>query len=223
MDGLSNTEPDALQLDVEIPDTACHNDTIPVQVHIAGKSAPYTLSFSTGQVIDSIYYPPTFVPQEIGLGVLEIIWDGSPVILTDTINAATITNHEWGHCIVKDVDFHTPAATGDHNIQITLTDAYGETTTITRSLHVEYCPDNVVQENENPALRLYPNPATNKLHLQIPNLTQPQHAEIYDASGKLVFTKSISTKTTTLDISNLKPGNYILKINGISKGFTVVR
>ncbi|MFO7936177.1 MAG: T9SS type A sorting domain-containing protein, partial [Kiritimatiellia bacterium] len=69
----------------------------------------------------------------------------------------------------------------------------------------------------------YPNPATNKLHLEIPNLTHPQHAEIYDASGKLVFTQSIRTKTASFDISNLKSGNYVLKVNGISKGFTVVR
>ncbi|MFO7791277.1 MAG: T9SS type A sorting domain-containing protein, partial [Bacteroidales bacterium] len=181
--------------------------------------------FSTGQIIDSIYYPPTFVPQEIGLGIVSL-WTGSVPDYNyhnDTITEATITNHAWGHCIVKDVDFHTPAATGDHNIQITITDAYGETTTITRSLHVEYCPDNVVQENENPALRLYPNPATDKLHLEIPTLTQTQHAEIYDASGKLVFTQSIRTKTTTLNIRNLKSGNYVLKVNGISKGFTVVR
>ncbi|MGC9332405.1 MAG: hypothetical protein ACP5DZ_11105, partial [Bacteroidales bacterium] len=128
MDGLSNTEPDALQVDVDLPDTACHNDTIPVQIQIAGKSAPYTISFSTGQVIDSLYYPPTFVPQEIGLGIVSL-WTGEIPDYnyhTDTITEATITNHEWGHCIVKDVNFHTPAATGDHNIQITLTDAYGE-------------------------------------------------------------------------------------------------
>ncbi len=222
MDGLSNTEPDALQVNIDIPDTVCRADTIPVQIHIAGKSAPYTLSFSTGQVIDSIYYPPTFVPQEVGLGLLELEWGGS-IYHTDTIQEATITNHEWGHCIVKDVDFHTPAATGNHNIQITLTDACGENTTITKSMQIEYCPDNLVQENENPALRIFPNPATNKLHLQLPNLTQTQQAKIYDAGGKLVSTHPIHTKTTTLDISHLKPGNYILKINGISRSFTVVR
>ncbi|MGC9331784.1 MAG: T9SS type A sorting domain-containing protein [Bacteroidales bacterium] len=46
---------------------------------------------------------------------------------------------------------------------------------------------------------------------------------MYDASGKLILTKPIRTKTTTLNIRNVKPGNYILKINGISNGFTVVR
>ena len=222
MDGLCNTEPDALQVNIDIPDTVCRADTIPVQIHIAGKSAPYTLSFSTGQVIDSIYYPPTFVPQEIGLGLVEMESGGS-VYHSEDITEATISNHEWGECIVKNVDFHTPAATGDHNIQITLTDTYGESITITRSLHVEYCHDNIVQENENPALRIYPNPATDKLHLQLANLTQTQHAKIYDASGKLVSTHPIHIKTTTLAISHLKPGNYILKIDGISKGFTVVR
>jgi hypothetical protein len=222
MDGLSNTEPDVLQLEMDLPDTACQYDTIPVQIHIAGKSAPYTLSFSTGQVIDSIYYPPTFVPQEVGLGLLELEWGGS-IYHTDTIQEATITNHEWGHCIVKDVDFHTPAATGAHELSITLTDVCGETTTINKSMQIEYCPDNLVQENENPALRLFPNPATNKLHLELHTLSQTQQAKIYDAGGKLVSTHPIHTKTTTLDISHLQPGTYILKINGISRSFTVVR
>jgi hypothetical protein len=222
MDGLSNTEPDALQVNIDIPDTVCRADTIPVQIRIAGKSAPYTLSFSTGQVIDSIYYPPTFVPQEIGLGLVEMESSGS-VYHSEDITEATISNHAWGECIVKEVDFHSPASIGAHEVSITLTDAYGETTTITRHITTKSCGNDISQETNQANCRLFPNPATNKLHLKLPNQTQTQQAKIYDASGKLVFTQSISTKTTTLDISNLKPGNYILKIDGISKGFTVVR
>src|SRR6056297_419157 len=136
MDGLCNTEPDALQVNIDIPDTVCRADTIPVLIHIAGKSAPYTLSFSTGQVIDSIYYPPTFVPQEIGLDTIELEWGGS-VYLNDTIREATITNHEWGHCIVKPIDFYTPSESGHYNVDITLTDAYGESVTITDGINID--------------------------------------------------------------------------------------
>jgi hypothetical protein len=222
MDGLSNVEPDALQLEVDLPSPACNNDTLQIYVNIAGKSAPYTLEFSTGQVIDSIYYPPTFVPQEIGLDTIELEWDGS-VYLNDKIREATITNHEWGHCIVKPIEFYTPSESGHYNVEITLTDAYGESITITRGINIDDCPNTIAETETTSACSIYPNPATDKLHLQLPNLTQTQQAKIYDAGGKLVFTQSISTKTTTLDISNLKPGNYILKIDGISKGFTVVK
>jgi hypothetical protein len=225
MDGLSNTEPDALQVAIDIPDTVCYEDTIPVQIQIAGKSAPYTLSFSTGQVIDSIYYPPTFVPQEIGLGIVSL-WTGAVPDYNyhnDTITEATITNHTWGHCIVRDVDFYTPAGIGAYDISITLTDAYGESTSITKHIITKSCGNAIAEENSEAYCRLFPNPASDKLQLEIPNLTQAQEATIYDAQGKLVFSQSINTQATTLDISNLTPGNYTLKINGISKSFTVVR
>lgn len=222
MDGLSNTEPDALQLEVDFPLTACNNDTIQISVKIAGKSAPYTLEFSTGQVTDSIYYPACFVPQEIGLDTLELEYLGTPYLI-DTIREATITNHEWGHCIAKPVDFYTPADAGYLNLYVTLTDAYGESITLADGLMITDCPTTLTENESASQFSFFPNPATNKLHLEIPNLTHPQQAEIYDASGKLVFTQTINAKTTTLDISHLQSGSYILKIDGISQSFTVVR
>lgn len=222
MDGLSNTEPDALQLEVDFPLTACNNDTIQISVKIAGKSAPYTLEFSTGQVTDSIYYPPCFVPQEIGLDTLELEYLGSPYLI-DTIREATITNHEWGYCIAKPVDFYTPADAGYLNLYVTLTDAYGESITLADGLMITDCPTTLTENESASQFSFYPNPATNKLHLEIPGITQPQQAEIYDVRGKLVFLQTINAKTTTLDISHLQSGSYILKIDGISQSFTVVR
>ncbi|PLX09909.1 MAG: hypothetical protein C0596_00005, partial [Marinilabiliales bacterium] len=58
MDGLCNIEHDELNIDIEIPeipDGICMNDTLDVYIYISGKSAPYTIEFSTGQIIDSIY------------------------------------------------------------------------------------------------------------------------------------------------------------------------
>jgi hypothetical protein len=222
MDGLSNTEPDALQLEVDFPLTACNNDTIQISVEIAGKSAPYTLEFSTGQVTDSIYYPACFVPQEIGLDTLELEYLGSPYLI-DTIREATITNHEWGYCIAKPVDFYTPADAGYLNLYVTLTDAYGESITLADGLMITDCPTTLTEIESASHFSFYPNPATNKLHLEIPNLTHPQQAEIYDASGKLVLSQEISSKITRIDIRMLSPGNYILKINGKSESFTVVK
>jgi hypothetical protein len=222
MDGLSNTEPDALQLEVDFPLIACNNDTIQISVKIAGKSAPYTLEFSTGQVTDSIYYPACFVPQEIGLDTLELEYLGTPYLI-DTIREATITNHAWGHCIAKPVDFYTPSDAGYLNLYVTLTDAYGESITLADGLMITDCPTTLTENESASHFSFYPNPATNKLHLEIPNLTHSQQAEIYDAQGKLVFTQSIRTEITTLDIRYLMQGNYILKINNERMSFTVVK
>ncbi len=222
MDGLSNTEPDALQLGVDFPSSACNNDTLQIYVNIAGKSAPYTIEFSTGQVTDSIYYPPCFVPQEIGLDTLELEYLGSPYLI-DTIREATITNHEWGHCIVKPIEFYTPSDAGYLNLYITLTDAYGENITIADGLMINDCPSTLAENESASHFNFYPNPANNKLYLEILKLTQAQQAEIYDAQGKLVFYQSINSQTSILDISNLSQGSYILKVSGISKSFTVLR
>jgi hypothetical protein len=85
------------------------------------------------------------------------------------------------------------------------------------------CPTTLTENESASHFSFYPNPATNKLHLEIPNLTHSQQAEIYDAQGKLVFTQSIRTEITTLDIRYLMQGNYILKINNERMSFTVVK
>ncbi|MDA3819245.1 MAG: T9SS type A sorting domain-containing protein [Candidatus Delongbacteria bacterium] len=121
------------------------------------------------------------------------------------------------------IEFYTPSESGHYNVDITLTDAYGESITITDGINIDDCPNTIAETETDSPYSLYPNPATNKLHLEIPNLTQAQEATIYDAQGKLVYTQPIHSKTASLDISSLQPGNYILKINGISKSFTVVR
>ncbi|NCC55822.1 MAG: hypothetical protein EOM11_10160, partial [Erysipelotrichia bacterium] len=55
LDGLCNTEIPELNIDIELPETVNCSDTITVYAYIAGKSAPYTIETSVGQIIDSIY------------------------------------------------------------------------------------------------------------------------------------------------------------------------
>ena len=85
------------------------------------------------------------------------------------------------------------------------------------------CPSTLAENESASHFNFYPNPANNKLYLEILKLTQAQQAEIYDAQGKLVFYQSINSQTSILDISNLSQGSYILKVSGISKSFTVLR
>ncbi len=226
MDGLCNIEPDELNFDFdiqEIPEGICMNDTIEVYVHIAGKSAPYTIEFSTGQVIDSIYYPPTFVPVEIGLTDINLEWGGE-TYFEESITEATLSNHEWGQCIVKPVEFHTPTTTGLHNLQITVTDAYGESKTITKDVFVVQCSTyNSLATYQ--VTRIYPNPANKVLTVFIPGNTSKATAVITDVLGRVYGRYDLHGEKSEVDISHLQPGNYFLQItfNGKTENMRFVK
>jgi len=231
LDGLCNIEPDELNFDFEIqevPEGICMNDTIEVYVHIAGKSAPYTIEFSTGQVIDSIYYPPTFVPVEIGLTDINLTWGGE-TYFEETITEATLSNHEWGQCIVKPVEFCTPHTSGTQEISITVTDAYGESKTITKEIFVnDNCGSGIADEVVN-VVSLYPNPARDLLYIDVGDFDFAQspgsmqvaersrsnrfeNAEVYNSAGQLIKTLQISNDLTVINVKDFISGVYQIKI-----------
>lgn len=219
LDGLCNTEIPELNIDIDIPETVCKNDTIEVHVYIAGKSAPYTVEFSTGQVIDSIFYPPLFIPVEIGLSETSIEVGGIEYF-SEVITEATLSNHEWGQCIAKPIEFYTPYNHGSYPIDITVTDAYGESKTITKIVNVNNCGDLVEQENICP-VKLYPNPAKDKVYFEIPNELNVDQANIYNSAGQLVKISSVHKGLNVVDVSDLASGNYIIKITTDAEIFSL--
>ncbi|MDD4150721.1 MAG: T9SS type A sorting domain-containing protein, partial [Bacteroidales bacterium] len=211
IDGLCYTEPPELNIDIVLPAIVNCSDTITVYAYIAGKSAPYTIETSVGQLIDSIYYPPTFVPVEIGLTHVNLQWDNS-TYFEETITEATLSNHEWGQCIAKPVEFYTPHTSGTQQINITVTDAYGESKTITKEVFAVQCSthnDADVLEQ----IKLYPNPVKDKLNINIPQSRNFSYAEIYDSKGQLLLTHKLITGTNTINTNNLLPGTYIVKFS----------
>ncbi|PLX05998.1 MAG: hypothetical protein C0596_16020 [Marinilabiliales bacterium] len=219
LDGLCNSEIPELNFDIEFPTMLCINDTMQVYVYIAGKSAPYTIEFSTGQVVDSIYYPALFVPIEIGLSTSEVEYGGE-IIYSQEITEATLSNHEWGQCIAKPIEFHTPQFQGTYNVDITITDAYGESKTITKSIHVVYCDDAIESESVCP-VKLYPNPAKDKVYLDIPEAMAAETAEIYNSAGQLIKSVSVHKGLNAVDVSDFASGNYILKITTDNESYSL--
>lgn len=225
IDGLCYTAPPELNIDIVLPATVNCNDTITIYAYIAGKSAPYTIETSVGQLIDSIYYPPTFVPIEIGLSHVNLEWDNS-TYFEETITEATLSNHEWGQCIAKPVEFYTPHTSGSQQINITVTDAYGESKTITKEVFVNECGSGIAGEVVN-SVNVYPNPAVENLYLDIAELVSSayfgsaQHkplshqslkCEIYNSLGQLVKTLQISNNLTVINVKDFASGMYQLKI-----------
>jgi hypothetical protein len=217
IDGLCYTAPPELNIDIVLPATVNCSDTITVYANIAGKSAPYTIETSVGQLIDSIYYPPTFVPVEIGLTHVNLEWGGE-TYFEETITEATLSNHEWGQCIAKPVEFYTPHTSGTQQISITVTDAYGESKTITKEVFVNDCGQGIADIEICP-VKLYPNPARDNLYLDLAELVsstplshQYLSCEIYNSAGQLVKSLQISNDLTVINIKDFAVGIYQIKI-----------
>lgn len=70
--------------------------------------------------------------------------------------------------------------------------------------------------NPNPELLLYPNPFQELITLEGPGLADQTHLEVWDASGKLVFTQEILPATHRMEIRprGLAAGTYRLVLHG---------
>ena len=68
----------------------------------------------------------------------------------------------------------------------------------------------IINTNDKNTITLYPNPVVNTLNVS----TDYDVLNIYDISGKLVKT---SNTNSSVDVSNLENGVYIVSIDGITK------
>lgn len=85
------------------------------------------------------------------------------------------------------------------------------------SLGLETVSDNHV--------RVYPNPFTSHLSVQLKDLEGNVSLSVQDLVGREVYHSTLSTKQTSIDLSFLEPGNYLIKIegNGSMEVSTVVK
>ena len=210
LDGLCYTELPELDFDVFIPDTVCNLDTINCVVNISGPSAPYTLEFSTGQVIDSIYYPDVFVLKSTGIDVL--LASSGMYQYTEYITEATLKDTSE-NIIARHYNIATPTLPGEQQLAITLTDFYGNTKTIYKDLYVNPCHEVEVDENENVVLSVYPNPATEYINIAGENIAEVQ---ICNLLGEVVYYNSrvVPRRDATIVISteNMPAGSYFVRI-----------
>jgi hypothetical protein len=206
LDGLCYTELPELDFDVFIPDTVCNLDTINCVVNISGPSAPYTLEFSTGQVIDSIYYPDVFVLKSTGIDVL--LASSGMYDYTEYITEATLKD-TVENIIAKHYNIATPTYPGDQQLTITLTDFYGNTKTIYKDIYVNPCHEVEVDENENVVLSVYPNPATEYINIAGENIAG---IEICNLLGGVVYEMQQCNGNNVISTDGMGAGSYFVRV-----------
>ncbi|MBK7298078.1 MAG: T9SS type A sorting domain-containing protein [Flavobacteriales bacterium] len=62
------------------------------------------------------------------------------------------------------------------------------------------------------AINVYPNPTRQDLNIQLPSNAHHNYT-VYDAAGKLILYGNLNNSLTTLDVANLKSGNYNLIVD----------
>lgn len=206
LDGLCYTELPELDFDVFIPDTVCNLDTINCVVNISGPSAPYTLEFSTGQVIDSIYYPDVFVLKSTGIDVL--LASSGMYDYTEYITEATLKDTSE-NIIARHYNIATPTLPGEQQLAITLTDFYGNTKTIYKDLYVNPCHEVEVDENENVVLSVYPNPATEYINIAGENIAG---IEICNLLGGVVYEMQQCNGNNVISTDGMGAGSYFVRV-----------
>ena len=205
LDGLCYTELPELEFDVFIPDTVCNLDTINCVVNISGPSAPYTLEFSTGQVIDSIYYPDVFVLKSTGIDVL--LASSGMYNYTEYITEATLKDTAE-NIIARHYNIATPTLPGEQQLAITLSDFYGNTKTIYKDLYVNPCHEVEVDENENVVLSVYPNPARENIIVEGENIAEIQ---ICNLLGGVVYEMQNCSNNNVISTENMPAGSYFVR------------
>jgi hypothetical protein len=76
-------------------------------------------------------------------------------------------------------------------------------------------PLGILKQSE-PIVSVYPNPATTHLTISRGN-PQPATMSIYTSTGQIVLSTRVNAATTTIDISNLKPGVYFYRLSDESE------
>ena len=120
----------------------------------------------------------------------------------------------------KPVSFYTPHTSGNQQINITVTDAYGESKTITKEVFVNDCGQSVADAKAYP-VKLYPNPARDIIYIDIPPYINPVSAEIYNSVGQLVDNPDIHSGLNVVNIPDLPAGVYVLKIISNNKNYSL--
>lgn len=83
----------------------------------------------------------------------------------------------------------------------------------TDSVYVDLCTGFMVLQNS--AIKVYPNPATDILHID--NLQSASVISILDVTGKEIIKFNSDKLDTTISLINLSAGLYVIKIQTMEK------
>ena len=74
----------------------------------------------------------------------------------------------------------------------------------------------VIESLENQTMKIYPNPVNDYLFVNL-NADMYTTVELIDVQGRLALSENISSKDFHLNVNNLNPGVYFIKVYGANQ------
>ena len=81
---------------------------------------------------------------------------------------------------------------------------------ITNSFNNQLAGTELIEGSKN--VTIYPNPVQNALNINLTGVTSPSEVVIYNMNGTRVMSRSVSKANTSLDVSKLQRGVYMIKV-----------
>ncbi len=133
--------------------------------------------------------------------------------ITFTANAGSGNDYLWfmgdgNKYTVKDFS-HKFEYSGNFEVKLVVTSDKGCVSETTQIISV--FPDGINGPDRN-ALKVYPNPASTTVNLDLSDLNGPAQIRVMDAQGKTVLEKASTAAQEQLDLSTLADGNYMILV-----------
>jgi hypothetical protein len=116
-------------------------------------------------------------------------------------------------------DIYSPTESGDYYVKITDNNLCSNSSNIVQYVYTAFEGDRISNE-----MRLYPNPAGNKLFISLSGHHGEVSVVLINTDGKIVLTQDVDqllqSNTGEVDVSSLKNGIYIIKIQNKEKILT---
>ena len=74
-----------------------------------------------------------------------------------------------------------------------------------------------ISENNLLNFEMYPNPVTDLLNIQLPTSTEKAEVSVFDYTGRLVSSKTISSNDTAIDVQKISKGIYMIRVAANNK------
>ena len=74
-----------------------------------------------------------------------------------------------------------------------------------------------ISENKLLSFEMYPNPVSDELNIQLPSGSEKAEVSIFDYTGRLVSSKTISSNDTSIDVQSISNGIYIIRVASNTK------
>jgi hypothetical protein len=194
----------------DFPNIMYCNETYNSRLRVQGKSAPYTLEFSTGEIIENLYYPSVFIPEIQGTGSFTTY-----VGLTEYpqhYDTATIyTEIPSDDYIELPFSLTVPENYFGPDLTVTITNGFGESYEITLPVYVD-CNVSAEQITEISNISIYPNPASDFLQISLPQFEENSFVKIINAQGQAVLVEQLFNAETKLNIRELAAGSYVVRV-----------